>query len=93
MFGTEASNNNGCRPTLFIPFLDHINQFSAGRYNQATINWYKDGSDYTAQHADCEKGMVDDADIAILTLGDSDRVLKIRNLPEMHWSHANTEQY
>ena len=84
MFGTQLTDNSGCLPSLFVPFLHHINQHSQGRYTQVTVNWYADGLDYTAQHADCEKGMIDGADIAILTLGVSERQLKIRSKASEH---------
>ena len=81
MFGSKKSDISGDLPSLFMPFLDYLNDHSEHKYNQVVINWYADGADYTPQHADCEKGMLDNANIAVLTLGDSERDFRIRNKP------------
>ena len=37
-------------------------------YNQVIANWYEDQQDYIAAHADCQRGMVHNADISLLSL-------------------------
>lgn len=65
----NQEQRNDPLPTLFQPYLDYINQNNANSYNQIVINWYSDGKDYIAKHADCYVGMIDDYNIASITLG------------------------
>jgi alkylated DNA repair dioxygenase AlkB len=56
-------------PTPFQFFLDFLNEKEpVNKYNQVIVNWYQNGKDYTAPHSDCEKGMLTDAGITIITL-------------------------
>lgn len=65
--GYDTSNNNNELPELFKPYYDYIREKS-DRYNQVVANWYSDGMDYISQHADCERGMIENGKVAILTL-------------------------
>lgn len=65
--GFNTSNNNLKLPELFQPYYDHM-ICKDNRYNHVAANWYKDGEDYIAYHSDCEKGMVSDHNISILSL-------------------------
>lgn len=56
-------------PMPFQKFLDFLNKNeSVNKYNQVIVNWYQNGKDYIAPHSDCEKGMIPNANIAIITL-------------------------
>lgn len=45
------------------------------RYNQFIINYYKDGNDYIEPHSDCDKDMIQNYKILILSLG-TERTLR-----------------
>lgn len=79
MFGNEMTKGNVPLPVEFEPFLQYMNEGLSIPFNQVVVNWYADGIDYTPLHADCETGMVPDAEIAALTLGDSNRPFVMRN--------------
>lgn len=55
-------------PNLLKELVDHFNNHtSGGHYNEVTLNWYEDGNNYTAQHADYMEGMVESLPIVIVT--------------------------
>ncbi|KAJ3023824.1 UNVERIFIED_CONTAM: hypothetical protein HDU68_008437 [Siphonaria sp. JEL0065] len=56
-------------PFEFQPYMDAINNGRPDelKYNQLVVNWYENGMDYTPNHVDLGKGLVDD-DIVTLTL-------------------------
>ncbi len=68
-------------PAPFQKFLDFLNEKEPiDKYNQVIVNWYANGKDYVAQHSDCQKEMIPNASIAIVTLCEDEkfpRVLKI----------------
>jgi alkylated DNA repair dioxygenase AlkB len=62
-------------PLPFQKYLDFLNEKeTTGKYNQVIANWYTDGEDFIAPHSDCQKGMLPDADIAILTLCEDEKM-------------------
>lgn len=65
--GFDTSNNNIELPEQFNKFYSHMIN-SDPKYNQVIANWYEGSNDYIAYHADCVKGMIPDAKIAILSL-------------------------
>lgn len=69
--GSDGVCANGITPPvpdLLKKLVDHFNDDSSeGHYNEVTLNWYEDGSNYTAQHADYMEGMVESLPIIIVT--------------------------
>ncbi len=60
-------------PSPFQYFLDFLNKKElVNKYNQVIVNWYANGKDYIAPHSDCEKGMVPNTGIAIITLSENE---------------------
>jgi alkylated DNA repair dioxygenase AlkB len=61
-------------PVPFQNFLDFLNlKEETTPFNQVIINWYGNGKDYTAPHSDCEKDMVPNAGIAIVSLCEDEK--------------------
>ena len=61
-------------PSPFKGFLDFLNEKeSVNKYNQVIVNWYENGKDYIAPHSDCQKGMLSNASIAIITLCEDEK--------------------
>ena len=85
MFGSRKTSVDTPLPIELQPFLRHVNEGLRVPFNQVVVNWYEDGLDHTPSHTDCEKGMVPGAEIAILTLGDSDRPFVIRDKRGLHF--------
>jgi alkylated DNA repair dioxygenase AlkB len=48
--------------------------------NQVIANWYEDKNDYIASHADCQKCMIDDAKISIISLYPNNDITNFRFL-------------
>lgn len=46
-------------------------------FNQCIINWYPNNENYIAYHSDCTLGMIEKANIAIITLTQNDTVHRI----------------
>jgi alkylated DNA repair dioxygenase AlkB len=67
--GFDTSNNNMKLPDQFNQFYDYMVSLD-NKYNQVSINWYENKNDYIAYHADCEEGMIADAEISTLSLYD-----------------------
>lgn len=38
------------------------------RYNQVIANWYENKDDYIAFHSDCQRGMIDNASVCLVSL-------------------------
>ncbi|NME71250.1 alpha-ketoglutarate-dependent dioxygenase AlkB [Flammeovirga aprica] len=56
-------------PSEFQVYLDFVNEHEKeNKYNQAIVNWYADGSDFIAEHSDCQIGMKANAGISIISL-------------------------
>ncbi len=85
MFGGKETDVSSAMPKEFQPFLDFLNRGQTVPFNQVVINWYETGADYTAAHSDCELGMLEDAEIATLTLGESNRPFRIREKGGEHF--------
>lgn len=64
--GLDTSKNNDVLPQLFAPFFEYIKSIDE-RYNQVVINWY-DSDDHIAFHRDCQRNMMVDVPILVLTL-------------------------
>ena len=64
--GLDTSKNNDELPNMFVPFYEHIKR-QDNRYNQVVINWY-DSDDYIAFHRDCQRKLLKDVPIIVLTL-------------------------
>jgi alkylated DNA repair dioxygenase AlkB len=78
--GFDTSENNIDLPELFQPYYNYMKTLDP-KYNQVIANWYENNYDYIALHSDCQRGMIDDAKISILSLYGSDdkyRSLKIK---------------
>jgi alkylated DNA repair dioxygenase AlkB len=68
-------------PSEFKPFYKWAKKLCPDdnvRYNQALINWYKDGSHYIGAHSDDERLLVKNSNILSISLGET-RIFRIRN--------------
>lgn len=63
-------------PEMFQVLLSHLNKVRHFRYNQMVINWYETPQDYTSYHHDCLTGMVEPAEVSIVTLLEKDTTEK-----------------
>lgn len=68
MFSGSKSIPNVQVPDSLLPFFKQIKSIDS-KYNQFVVNYYKDGNDYIEPHSDCDKDMVDNYNILILSLG------------------------
>jgi alkylated DNA repair dioxygenase AlkB len=59
-------------PDIFEPFFNFINKNEITPFNQVTINWFDNPEDFIPKHIDCQKQLIENSDILILSLG-SDR--------------------
>lgn len=73
--GTSTKIGTKTIPEEYIPYIDQIKSLDA-RYNQFVINIYNDGNDYIEPHSDCDKDMIDDYRILILSIGET-RTLRL----------------
>lgn len=64
--GTNTSKNNDNLPAEFAPFYEYVKGLDS-RYNQVVINWY-DSDDHIAFHRDCQRKLVKDVPILVLSL-------------------------
>lgn len=64
--GTDTTNNNIDLPKEFTPFYEYVKKIDE-RYNQVVINWYNP-EDYIDFHRDCQRQLVKDVPIIIITL-------------------------
>ena len=61
-------------PIPFQKFLDFLNEKEENYpFNQVIVNWYANGKDHIAPHSDCEKGIIPDAGIKIITLCEDEK--------------------
>ncbi len=65
--GFDTSSNNDELPELFKPYYEFIKN-KDNNYNQVIANWYENEFDYISAHADCQKGMIEDSKISIISL-------------------------
>ena len=65
--GFDTSNNNIQLPEQFQVYYEYM-KLQDEKYNQVVVNWYQDKNDYIAYHADCENGMIPNAEIAMISL-------------------------
>lgn len=65
--GYDMTKNNDELPKYFQKYYDFMVQKNKA-YNQVVVNWYQDGNDFIAYHANCESGMIPDAEIATISL-------------------------
>lgn len=62
-------------PHAFQDAIKNIKKIDS-RYNQFVINLYETGNNFIEPHSDCDKDMVDDYSILILSLG-QERILRL----------------
>jgi alkylated DNA repair dioxygenase AlkB len=76
--GLTTDENMDPLPDLLVPFYNYIKTIDP-KYNQVICNWYENQNDYIAPHADCQRQMIANAKIALLSLYDDDnyRILEI----------------
>ena len=67
--GFDTLSNNDELPEIFKPYYEFMKNID-NKYNQVIVNWYENENDYIAPHADCQRGMVENSKIAILTLNE-----------------------
>jgi alkylated DNA repair dioxygenase AlkB len=67
--GLDTSKNNDDLPNLFAPFYEFAKK-QDDRYNQVVINWYDANNDYIAFHRDCQRKMLKDVPIMVITLSE-----------------------
>jgi alkylated DNA repair dioxygenase AlkB len=61
-------------PDPFQKLLTFLNEKEFEyKYNQVIANWYLNGKDYIAPHSDCQKEMMPNASIAIITLCEDEK--------------------
>lgn len=60
-------DNNKELPKEFQKYYEYI-QSQDFKYNQVIVNWFEDGNNYIPNHVDCNKSMVDNYKIMMLTL-------------------------
>lgn len=65
--GYDTSSNNDDLPEIFQPYYQFF-QKENNKYNQMIANWYENEFDYIAHHSDCQKEMIQDSKISILSL-------------------------
>lgn len=65
--GFDTSANNLKIPFEFQVYYEYMLS-QDNKYNQMIANWYQDKNDYIAQHSDCQRGMIENAKITILSL-------------------------
>lgn len=65
--GFDETQNKDLLPELFRPYYDYIKILNH-KYNQVIVNWYADQNDYIALHSDCQKEMICNYEIAIISL-------------------------
>ena len=79
--GLITDENTDPLPDLLVPFYDYIKTIDP-KYNQVICNWYENGKDYIASHSDCQRGMISNASVAILSLYDTDEVRTLELIPK-----------
>ena len=67
--GYDTLSNNNELPEIFKPYYEFMKNID-NKYNQVIVNWYENENDYIAPHADCQRGMIKNSKIAILTLNE-----------------------
>ena len=65
--GYDTTNNNQNLPELFEPYYKYM-VGTDNKFNQVITNWYEDENDFIAPHSDCQRQMIPDAKISILSL-------------------------
>lgn len=59
--------NNSDLPKLFQPFFDFARSLDEN-YNEISINWYRDGTEFIEPHSDCSSKMIENYNILIINL-------------------------
>jgi len=77
--GLDKSKNQEDLPSIFKIYWNEMKRFDP-KYNQVIVNWYEDENDFIAQHADCQKQMIDGAKISILSFYENPVKSNFRNL-------------
>jgi len=55
-------------PDIFKPYLEWMNSFDYGEFNQFLVNWYQNGENYIGSHADDERQLISDSPIVSITI-------------------------
>lgn len=55
-------------PKLFKPYMDYVNKEN-NSYNNFVLNFYENGKNYIEPHSDCDKDLIEDYNIIIISLG------------------------
>ena len=64
--GFDVSSNNDPLPEAFEDYYNYMREKDC-KYNQVIANWYEDKSDYIANHSDCMRGMIPNANISMMS--------------------------
>ena len=90
--GYDTLSNNDELPEIFKPYYEFMKNID-NNYNQVIVNWYENENDYIAPHADCQRGMIKNSKIAILTLNeffiennDSENIRYLEIIPKKYQS-------
>ena len=54
-------------PEVFQPYLRYMLEFTEGKANQMTINWYENGEEFTPMHSDWTQGLAEASCIYTMT--------------------------
>lgn len=65
--GFDTSKNNEKLPYIFNSFYYFMKR-EDNRYNQVIVNWYRNEEDFIAPHSDCQRGMVENSKISLISL-------------------------
>ncbi len=82
-------------PAPFQKFLTFLNEKELEfKYNQVIANWYRNGKDYIAPHSDCQKEMLANTGIAIVTLCEDEKYPReLRIIPKNLKNEKNDTLY
>ena len=76
--GFDTAKNKKELDPLFVPFYQYMYEMNPN-YNQVTVNWYEK-YDYIAMHKDCDYNMIDNYKIAIMSIYDNPKNVRILRL-------------
>lgn len=80
--GFDETQNNKEIPEEFQSFMDYVHNQIDNCFNQCIVNWYPDNKNFIAYHSDCTLGMIENANIAIITItkqDDQHRIFQIKS--------------
>jgi alkylated DNA repair dioxygenase AlkB len=74
--GNTAAKHTTEVPDVLQPLLDYINELGFGPFNQALVNYYRNGNDCIRKHADNEPSILENSPIVTVSLG-ATRVFRV----------------